>query len=266
MFVASLPSRAQRAYGVGDISIQNGRLSRFFQKGSLKMLRPKRDANDVVLINTSGGLTGGDDFKFSALIGEGSELTVTTQAAERVYQSTDGAANVINNIEISADAHCSWIPQETIIYNHGHLARALNVNIEKRGKFLGVETLVFGRHAMGETIDKINLSDRWHITYDNSPAYIEQLKIESPEQLSSPFGFAGAKAMSNLVYIGEDAKHKLEPIRSILEKVSTLGAASAWNNNLVIRLLGHDARILRQDLITILRALNNKPIPQVWRS
>ena len=54
----------QRARGTIDLVIKNGKLERFYQSGSAKIFMPKTYARTIeaVLVNTGGGLTGGDEF------------------------------------------------------------------------------------------------------------------------------------------------------------------------------------------------------------
>ena len=42
---------------------------------------------EAILINTGGGLAGGDRFSFDITAEAGATLTVTSQAAERVYRA-----------------------------------------------------------------------------------------------------------------------------------------------------------------------------------
>ena len=55
----------QRAHGTIDLMMTDGNLKRFFQSGSAKVFIPKTYAQtiEVVLVNTAGGLTGGDEFE-----------------------------------------------------------------------------------------------------------------------------------------------------------------------------------------------------------
>ena len=54
----------QRARGIIDLVITDGKLERFYQSGSAKIFMPKTYAQtiEVVLVNTAGGSTGGDEF------------------------------------------------------------------------------------------------------------------------------------------------------------------------------------------------------------
>ena len=54
----------QRARGVIELAILEGKLDRFYQSGSSKVFLPKTYAETIeaVLVNTAGGLAGGDEF------------------------------------------------------------------------------------------------------------------------------------------------------------------------------------------------------------
>src|SRR5665811_126047 len=61
------------------------------QEGCLKARHPRLEPGaiaETVLLNTSGGITGGDDLGLDIRAGIGTRLVVTTQAAERIYRAS----------------------------------------------------------------------------------------------------------------------------------------------------------------------------------
>ncbi|MEO1276636.1 MAG: urease accessory protein UreD, partial [Pseudomonadota bacterium] len=89
---ASLQPRAR-----GSIAIAvkhdgtRSRLDRLRHQGSAKCLLPRgSEVPEGVIVNTAGGVTGGDRFAWSAETGTEAALTLTTQAAERVYRAQPG--------------------------------------------------------------------------------------------------------------------------------------------------------------------------------
>ncbi len=63
------------------------------QAGVLRARFPKpeaQEAPEAVLVNTAGGLTGGDKLDIGVKLGEGTSLTVTSAAAEKIYRARDG--------------------------------------------------------------------------------------------------------------------------------------------------------------------------------
>ncbi len=97
--VAPLP-RHQRARGIGRIATQTydgkTRLSTLFQEGCAKIRLPHthNSSLEAVLINTAGGLTGGDDVAWQANAAPGARMVLTTQACEKVYRSMSGVADL----------------------------------------------------------------------------------------------------------------------------------------------------------------------------
>src|SRR5438270_12759980 len=59
------------------------------ESGSLRVRFPSPEAQGLsaVFVNTAGGIAGGDRFNIEAAVGEGSRLTVTTAAADKVYRA-----------------------------------------------------------------------------------------------------------------------------------------------------------------------------------
>ena len=75
--IGSLAVTAQAADG-------SSRLKDLYQSGCLKALFPNQpDHLEAVLINTAGGITGGDHLSFHAKAEPQAHITLTTQACER---------------------------------------------------------------------------------------------------------------------------------------------------------------------------------------
>ena len=79
-----------------DLRYGQTRLALFLQSGSGKafLLRVASDLPEVVFLNTSGGLTGGDSLTNAIDVGAGCRVLATTQTAGRAYRSDAGMARV----------------------------------------------------------------------------------------------------------------------------------------------------------------------------
>ena len=81
-------------------------------------------------------------------------LTVTTAAAEKVYRSLGPDTAIDVKLRRSAPAaRSAWLPQETILFDRARLARTHRVELAPRREPAMAEAVVFGRSAMGETVD-----------------------------------------------------------------------------------------------------------------
>jgi urease accessory protein len=125
----------QRAEGEGRIvSKARGHLSvidTLYQEGCAKIRLPKTQGDwlDAVLINSSGGLTGGDSLVWRAHAGPQTHLVVTTQACERIYRSVGGAARIASKLTVEEGARLDWLPQETILFDGAALERKLDIDM-----------------------------------------------------------------------------------------------------------------------------------------
>ena len=97
--LATDPAGLQLARGraaVAPVAGRGGRaaLADLFQQGSARAILPRVDGDvtEVVFLNTSGGLTGGDRLDLALTLAPGLCATATTQTAERAYRSAAGVA------------------------------------------------------------------------------------------------------------------------------------------------------------------------------
>ncbi|MEY9790669.1 hypothetical protein ABIE77_005228 [Sinorhizobium fredii] len=108
----------QRAWGKGRLVAKSERggtrIAELYQEGCAKIRLPKTfDASmEAVLINSSGGVTGGDRLEWSFAAGAGTSLTLTTQACEKIYKASAGTASITTHISVAAGARVDWLPQE----------------------------------------------------------------------------------------------------------------------------------------------------------
>lgn len=263
----------QRALGRVSITskqLANGTtgLQDLHQAGSYRAVFPRAlDGRlEAVLVNTAGGVTGGDRFQASVNAGRNTQVTVTTQAAERIYRATGSQAGTIHNTaNVAQDAALYWLPQETILFDGCRLVRRLAVDLAANARFLMLEPLVFGREASGEVLRACLLDDHVSITQEGSPLYLDRIRLvgDIAATLGNPAVANHMRAMANLVFVGPDAARILPAVRGLLPK--TAGASLLNDQTLVMRLLCADSFALRTALLPILRLLTDDAVPKNWR-
>jgi urease accessory protein len=216
-----------------------------------------------VLLNTAGGITGGDRFAIEGEAGPGSALTLTTQAAERIYRSSGGEGRVATRLSAGAGATLHWLPQETILFEGGRLLRSLDADIAVDARFLALETVVLGREAMGENVTAGFFEDCWRVRRGGRLVFADTLRLSGAigEIAANPALLAGNRAAATLLYTGPDAEARLAPLRAALSGHS---AASVREGCLVARLLAPSARALRAMLVPLVTLF--RPLPAVWQS
>lgn len=234
--------------------------------GSLKVLFPRAHVGlEALLINTAGGITGGDQFELDAEARAGSHLTLTTQAAERVYRSTAGHGTVNTRLKAEDRSRLNWLPQELIFFDGGALNRKLQVDLIGDAQLLLVEPVVFGRVAMGETVSTGTLNDRIEINRDGLPLYRDALRFGPDMRRAQGLraGLCGAGAMACVVYVAPDAEAHLDHLRAHLP--ATAGASLLTQDVLCLRFIAADSFELRRALVPALERLNKADLPVSWR-
>ncbi len=254
----------QRSHGRAEICRRDGRLARLFQQGCARILLPRGPGRpEAVIVNTAGGITGGDRLEYSAQAGPDEHLCVTTQAAERVYRSAAGEGRQVTRLKIEAGARLDWLPQETILYEGAALTRELHVEMAADATFLALETLIYGRQAMGERPAALHLRDHWRIRRDGRLIHAEALRLDAMPETRA--GLAGAGASATLIHIAPGATDRLEHARAILPGCGCECAASAWNGVLAVRFLARSGQEMRRTVTLFLRRFGQVGLPRVWQ-
>jgi urease accessory protein len=272
MLIDPAPLRLQRARGRAEVavSLRGGciRLDRLYQQGCAKAILPRTHGSvpEVVLLNTSGGVTGGDRVAWRLAAGPGAALVATTQAAERVYRSTGDAARIETGLSLGPGASLAWLPQETILFDAARLDRRLEVEMAADARLTALETLVLGRVAMGETVASGLFSDQWRIRRGGRLVHAEALRAEGDlaRAASGAATLGGARALATLVEVAPAAETRLDAARALLAEAGVPAAASAKPGVLILRFRAREPRELRAALLRFLPAFRAAPLPRVW--
>ena len=270
--IESIPT-LQRARGLLNISTQkayqtNTRLKNLRQEGSYRASFPRHSKGNIetVIINTAGGVTSGDKFTTTITAHESSQISITTQAAERIYHARDTLVGEIQtSLCLQKNAQLYWLPQETILFDGARLKRRLDVDLHSSAKFLMVEPLVFGREASGEKLLSGMLDDRVSISSNGQPIYIDRIKLKDniTDQLMRPALAYNSHAVVSIVLVKPNAKLLLEPVRALLPQKA--GASLLNDNILVVRMLAQDSYEMRTATFPILTLLTHNTVPKNWR-
>ncbi len=257
----------QRSAGAAraGFSLHSGqaRLATLRQQGSAKAIA--LDGGELVFLNTSGGLTGGDRLDYALTVGDGCRVTATTQTAERVYRAADGEARITVQMDVGEGGHLDWLPQETILFQRGSARRRSIITLGREATCLMAEALVLGRAAMGETVTELSFHDWREIQRDGAPVHLEVLRLDNDRLRQSAGGLADARAVASVVMVAPDAADALGPVRAVLTEQGCRAAASAMGERLTIRLMARDGFPLRRQLAQILTLLRRAPLPRVWQ-
>ena len=253
------------------------RIGSLYQQAPARVLFPDVPADQpaqAVLVNTAGGIAGGDRIATEIRAGAGTVATVTSQAAEKIYRALDTPARLVTRIEIADGAWFEWLPQETILFDGARLDRRLDFQLAPDARLLAAETVLFGRAARGEQMRNGQLHDSWAVRSGGRLVWADRLRLAGDLRaaLDRPFGFAGAVGMTTLVHVGPAAASFLPRAREIAAAQPAEGAATIANGILLMRFLDRDGARLRDSVASAAMALRHEITglsstpPRVWRS
>lgn len=265
----------QRARGVARVSarLRDGQsvLDGLHQSGSMRVLFPRPSSPPTaMLLNTAGGMTGGDRFDISVEAKAGAHLTVTTQAAERAYRAPPGPAGELHNkINVQDGARLHWLPQETLLFEGSNLTRRLEVTLAESAEALIVEPLVFGRAAHGERLHDARFSETVRIRRGGRMIYADGMHLagDLDAQLARPSMGGGAGALATLILAAPGAADWLARLRRRIDATQGLTAGASCLNEqlLVMRALAQDGYEMRRLLLPVLDDLTGGTLPICWR-
>jgi urease accessory protein len=272
----------QRVDGEARIAFRSGPhhrtvLADLYQRAPCRVLFPTTEADEPtqsVLLTTSGGLTGGDRTRIAVTVGADAQATVTTQAAEKIYRALPALGDAVVEVAMRVDdgAWAEWLAQETIVFDGSRLRRLFSAEVASHGRLLAVESIVFGRTAMGESFDTGMLHDAWRIRRGGKLIWADALHLDgNVESLRmAPFGFGTSVACSTVLYVGGDARQQLDEVRRLLSPSSLVHGATLLDGIVLARIMAEDAVELRATVMKLIAGIRRSAaslparLPRVW--
>ena len=262
---------ANRARGAVrfDVSDVDGvtRRRELHEAGSLRVRFPSpEDAGlSAVLVNTAGGIAGGDRFDINIASAGDARLTVTTAAAEKIYRAKGPPAELNVTLKAEGGSHLSWLPQETILFDRARIRRRFEIDLSDSASLLLCEIVVFGRAAMGERIQAGEFVDCWRLRRGGKLVFAENIRLDGDigSKLASPAVAKGGVAIGMaLIVPGDEAL--VERIREVSDAFGGEVGISAWNGFAMVRFCAQDAARLRADMISVLGRASGSALPRLW--
>ena len=246
-------------------------VGRLFERGALRMRFPRSSGRrEAVIVNTGGGITGGDRLSVRLDLDGEADIAVTSQAAEKIYRSDGPAAELRVTARLEGNARLDWLPQETIVFDGAVANRSLTVELAATARLTLFEGLGLGRVAHGETLRNIGWRDRWRINRDGRLLLAEDIRLDGDvaSLMQRPALGAGSRALGVMVHVAADAEARLAAVRAALEaaqtNAETISGASAWNGMLIVRIAAPDLRFVRASAAASVGAVTDGPMPRAW--
>ena len=246
-----------------------------FQRSPLRVMFPQVGGGgfrEAVVINTGGGVAGGDrlDTRVTALAD--ATITLTSQAAERICRALDQPARISTTLTACAAAKLAWCPQETIVFDQARMRRETRIALSADAELLALEWIVLGRAAHGEAVTGGSVVDSWRVEQNERLVWADTLRITDDvfPHLRRSALLAHFTALATLVYVGPELNKRLECLRDWVASLGCHSAATVVGGLIVVRFAAVEASTLRTGLRNIIdqfdRAFGPGPfrVPKMW--
>ena len=255
--------RAQFAARSGQTAVADLR-----ERGGYRLAMPSTFTThaEATLVNTGGGVAGGDRVAIDIAVSASADTVFSTGSAERVYRSVGDAATIDITIALAPGARLDWLPHQTILFAGSRARRRIDVTMDPTSRLTMMETLTIGRAASRETAAPVDATDNWRIRCGGRLVFAESLRLAGdPAELMRRPTIAGARTVAVLVHIAPDAEDRLDAVRGALEDAPRIAAASAWGGLLSVRFLDARADAVMAAGGRVIEVLSGRPLPRVWK-
>lgn len=269
----------QRANGCGRVVLSGSeygtRIDDVLERPPIRILFPRTgygSAEEAVIINTGGGVAGGDRLEFSVSALPGASIAMTSQAAEKVYRALHDPARVATRLEARESTRLAWLPQETIVFNGARIHRMTEIEVFSGAELLALEWLVLGRAAHGEIVVGGSVLDGWRVKKDGRLIWADSFRISDEifAHLNRKALLSNFNSIATLVYFGPDMDRRLEFLREVLSSVGCDCGVTLVNGLIVARFAAEQSSDLKLALRSVLQqfesAVGSGPfrVPKMW--
>jgi urease accessory protein len=269
----------QRADGCGRIVLsgsENGtRIEDVFERSPIRVMFPRNGhcvTEEAVLINTAGGIAGGDRLECSVAALPGASIVVTSQAAEKIYRALKEPAYVTTRLKVRESTRLAWLPQETIIFNWARLCRTTEIELSSGSELLALEWLVLGRAAHGEIVVGGSITDSWRVKKDSRLIWADSFRVSEEifPHLNRKALLSDCNAIATLVYFGPHLDSRLGVLRDILPSLGCNCGATLVGGLIVARFAAKESSDLKSALRSFLQRFGPEigsgpfQVPKMW--
>ena len=137
------------------------------------------DLAHCYVLHPPGGMVSGDSLQSRFRVDHGAKVLITTPASGKLYKARKDKMlqRASTNIEVSRDAFCAHLPQDTIVFDKAFGEMEAFVNVDATATFVGWEHLIFGRRAGVYPFGHGQLTQSLRVSREGRQLFRENLRL-----------------------------------------------------------------------------------------
>lgn len=242
-------------------------LARIFEAGSLRLRHPRGGGCEAVLVNTAGGVVGGDHLDLDVALEPGADLTLTSAAAEKIYRSEGPLTRIASRLTLAPTSRAVFVPQETILFEGVRVHRSLEVDLADGATLATADILVFGRTECGARAMSGSFRDSVRLRRAGRLVFADETRLEGAigAALARPAVGRGATALALILLAESGAAARLDAVRAAIDDADAVeGGASLKDGIIIARLLANSSERLRWAVAHVLAVGGAINVPRTW--
>lgn len=233
-----------------------------FFRVPLQVMKPRYDASGcacIYLLSPTGGVVQGDDYQIDVALDADTHVTLTTQAATKIYAMPRQGATQSMRVRVGEDAIFEYLPDSAILFRDANFTQSISLFLERGSKVLLQEIVMPGRLARGEALaftqyqSRIEAADtEGSLLYDTC-----HLRPKCQPYLTGPGVLEGYTCWGSWYLVGDFEMPQWEALCEFAEPLlnqslqSIGGLSQLHRNGIAIRMLAHNAGAIQATFQTI---------------
>ena len=204
-----------------------------------------------MMLNSGGGIVGGDHLSTTVDLGERASAVLITASAGKVYRTAGAPASQQVSITLGPGATIEFLPDHLIPHPGARLHQSIQVKMAPGSRAIIYDAIAAGRIARGERWRFSELSSETIVTRASAPLYLSRSRIIPEENDPDRLGLAeGFNYLASFVVAGEIdsdwASLSTELDRALPQSPEVCGGASQIaGGGCSVRFMAHTAEDLR---------------------
>lgn len=223
----------------------------FFQ-GGFKIMRPvyhKANQPCFYILNPGGGYLNGDTYRVNVTAKEDSKLTLTTQAATKVYKTPTRPAYQETEFHLEKGSYVEYLPDPLIAYKDAQYVQKNTVHMKKGATFMSSDIVTPGWSPEGEYFDYDSLRLLNEIYMDGELVAFDHVKLEPKENHMNGLGFMeGYTHLGSFFVVGEKTDEQLlDQLYEAIQETSAdikVGLSQLSVPGLSIRVMARSSQVI----------------------